>query len=223
MPYSSPTPSILIVEDDPQLCENMALILSLEGFDVRTAPNGQEALEMVKEKQPDLILCDILMPKLDGCAFHEHIKRHPSWAAILFIFVSALNERNHIRRGMLSGADDYLPKPFTADELLSAVNARLERRRSLHLPIQEMKDIRVAEGVTEEQIALLQRISRREREVLLLVGQGVTTKEIAARLFISPKTVEAHRSQLMKKLNANNAAALARWAALLEIWTDPSS
>lgn len=209
--------SILIVEDDPQLCNNMALILSLEDFDVRVAHNGPTGLKMVEEKQPDLILCDILMPGMDGHAFHEQIKKQPDWAGILFIFVSALNDQSQVRRGMLAGADDYLPKPFSAEDLLTAVKVRLMRRHSLGAPVPLPP-----ETIPQEQAVLLQRISRREREVLLLVAQGVTTKEIGAQLFISPKTVEAHRSQLMKKLGATNAAALARWAALLEPWPDSS-
>jgi DNA-binding NarL/FixJ family response regulator len=157
------------------------------------------------------------MPGMDGHAFHEQIKKQPDWAGILFIFVSALNDQSQVRRGMLAGADDYLPKPFSAEDLLTAVKVRLMRRHSLGAPVPLPP-----ETIPQEQAVLLQRISRREREVLLLVAQGGTTKEIGAQLFISPKTVEAHRSQLMKKLGATNAAALARWAALLEPWPDSS-
>ena len=218
MSSCTPTGSILIIEDDPQLCSNMALILSLEQFEVRIAHNGAAGLHMMEEQRPDLILCDILMPGMDGHAFHETIKQRPEWAGILFIFVSALNDQSHVRRGMLAGADDYLPKPFSADELLTAVKVRFTRRSSLTTGGQGEIDHHPVEAISREQARLLERISRREREVLLLVSQGATTKEIGKALFISPKTVEAHRSQLMKKLGATNAATLARWAALLEPW-----
>ncbi|MDD2463014.1 MAG: response regulator transcription factor [Desulfobulbus sp.] len=222
MPSCPTTGSILIVEDDPQLCNNMALILSLEDFEVRVAHNGSIGLQLIEEKQPDLILCDILMPGMDGHAFHENIKQHPDWASILFIFVSALNDQSHVRRGMLAGADDYLPKPFSAEELLTAVKVRLMRRHLICVTEPSSIPPLPTEAIPKEQALLLQRISRREREVLLLVAQGDTTKEIANQLFISPKTVEAHRSQLMKKLGATNAAALARWASLLEPWPHSS-
>ena len=212
-----PGQSILIVEDDPLLASNMALILRMEGFDVRVASSGPLGLTMALEKEPNLILCDILMPGMDGYAFHERVKNEPKLAGTLFIFVTALNERDQVRQGMLAGADDYLPKPFSAQELIAAVTTRLQRIRELR---------RCAAGQTpipDEQIEVLHRISRREREVLLLVARGATTKEIARSLFISHKTVEAHRSQLMKKLGATNAAALARWAALLEKMDPPDA
>lgn len=215
------SPSILIIEDDIQLSANIALILSLEGFDVRIAHDGWEGLHMLQEQQPDLILCDILLPGgMDGRSFHKRILAHPSWSGILFIFLSALNEQDHIRRGMLAGADDYLPKPFTTDELLKAVNVRLKRKMLLKSTSHSMTNSFLVETLPTEQASLLQSISPREREVLLLVGKGLTTKEIAEKLFISPKTVEAHRSSLMKKLEANNVALLARWAMLLEALSD---
>lgn len=213
--------SILIIEDDIQLSANISLILSLEGFDVRIAYDGWEGLHMLQEQQPDLILCDILLPGgMDGRSFHKRILAHPSWSGILFIFLSALNEQDHIRRGMLAGADDYLPKPFTTDELLEAVNVRLKRKMLLKSTSHSMTNSFLVETLPTEQASLLQSISPREREVLLLVGKGLTTKEIAEKLFISPKTVEAHRSSLMKKLEANNVALLARWAMLLEALSD---
>jgi len=210
--------SILIVEDDPQLCNNMALILSLENYSVRVADNGHAGLLLVQEQQPDLILCDILMPGMDGHTFHSTIKKNPDWTTILFIFVSALTDQPNVRQGMLAGADDYLPKPFTAEELLNAVKIRLQRRHVLISSLPQTPLTSPSPNMSEKEGHLLQRISRREREVLLLVAQGATTKEIGKQLYISPKTVEAHRSQLMKKLGATNAAALARWAAFLEPW-----
>ena len=200
---------ILIVEDDPLLSCNMELILEMEGFDVRMASDGFTGLVMAEKYKPDLILCDIMMPGMDGYTFHKNIKTRPELANTLFIFVTALSERDQVRQGMLAGADDYLPKPFTAQELLAAVTTRLQRWAML----------RESQGhhlITAEQREILQRITAREREVLLLVARGVTTKEIGAQLFISPRTVEVHRAQLMKKLGATNAAALARWADMLE-------
>ena len=201
--------SILIIEDDSQLGSNMALILRMEGFEVRVAADGFSGLTLIRKKRPDLILCDILMPGMDGYAFHEAVHSLPHLARIPFLFVSALNEPAQVRKGMLAGADDYLTKPFSAEDLLAAVSARLQRFATL-------RSTPKARGATTEQVARLRQITRREREILLLVARGGTSREIAEGLFISTKTIEVHRARLMKKLGAANAASLAFWAALAE-------
>src|SRR6185369_1307924 len=96
--------SILIIEDDPSICCNMELILRMEGFDVRTAGDGQSGIAAVREKRPDLILCDIMMPEMDGHVLLETLKNDRDRADIPFIFVTALGERADVRRGMAAGA-----------------------------------------------------------------------------------------------------------------------
>ena len=201
--------SIVIIEDDLSYCSMMELILKMEGFDVRIAPDGQSGLALVIEKRPDLILCDIMMPGMDGHSVLEALKGDNTLDDIPFIFVTALGEREHVRSGMSAGADDYLPKPFSADELLAAVTGRIRRR--------EM--IKVHNGksaINKEQSFLIHKLTRREREVLLMVGQGCTSKGIADRLGVSPKTIEVHRANLMKKLDVTNVAGLTRWAVVAE-------
>lgn len=201
--------SILVIEDDPSICSNIELILQMEGFDVCIAADGRSGLAKVRDKRPDLILCDIMMPEMDGHTFLEVLKRDSNHAGISFIFVTALGDRADVRRGMSAGADDYLTKPFSAEELVAAVTSRLQR----------LETIRLHSGKSayqKEQAVLRQQISAREREVLLLVGKGATSKEIAECLGISLRTVEVHRSNLMRKLNAANAATLARWAGIAE-------
>jgi len=202
--------SILIIEDDPAYCSMMELILQMEGFDARTASDGQSGLALLRGKRPDLILCDIMMPGMDGHSVLEVLKGDDRLVDIPFIFVTALAEREHVRGGMSAGADDYLPKPFSADELLAAVTSRIRRHELIKL--QQGKA-----AFHEEKILLRQAITRREREILLMVGQGATTKEIAERLGVVPKTVEVHRANLMRKLDATNAAGLARWAVIAEL------
>lgn len=201
--------SILVIEDDPSICSNIELILQMEGFDVRTACDGQTGLDKVREKRPDLILCDILMPEMDGHALFEILNCENALADIPFIFVTALSNRADVRRGMSAGADDYLTKPFSADELLAAVIGRLHRLETIRLHSSKS-------AFHKEHAALRQQVSAREREVLQLVGNGATSKEIAERLGISIRTVEVHRSNLMRKLNAANTAILARWAVIAE-------
>lgn len=204
--------SLLIVEDDIRLSSNMALILEMEGFDVRVAADGPAGLALIRKKLPDLILCDILMPEMDGFSFHEAVINLPNLAHTPFIFVSALDGPAQIRQGMLAGADDYLTKPFSAGELLAAVTARLKRFDT----IRTGQKPRGKTTAAADELARLRQITPREREILLLVAKGLTSKEIATTLFISQKTVEVHRTRLMRKLNAVNAVSLVYWAGLAD-------
>ncbi len=120
--------TILIIEDDNDLRENTAEILSLANYQVITAPNGRAGLEMAREHLPDLILCDITMPEMDGYGVLHMLNRERATAEIPFIFISARTERGDLRRGMEAGADDYLTKPFNEVELLRALESRLKRR-----------------------------------------------------------------------------------------------
>ena len=201
--------SIVIIEDDPSYCSMMELILNMEGFDVRIAPGGQSGLALVREKRPDLILCDIMMPGMDGHSVLEVLKGDNTLDDIPFIFVTALGERQQVRSGMSAGADDYLPKPFSADELLAAVTGRIRRHEMI-------KAHKGKSAIHKEQTFLSHKLTRREREVLLMVGQGVTSKGIAERLGVCPKTIEVHRANLMKKLDVTNVAGLTRWAVVAE-------
>jgi DNA-binding NarL/FixJ family response regulator len=136
------------------------------------------------------------------------LKLDDEFADTPFIFMSALGDRDDVRRGMSGGADDYLTKPFSTDELLAAVIGRLRR----HIVIKQHD-----KSAFKKELAILhEKITARELEVLRIVGQGVTSKEIARRLGVSLRTVEAHRTSLMNKLDAVNAASLARWAVIAE-------
>ncbi len=201
--------TILIVEDDQDLSGNIALILRMEGFHVIVAANGKQGLEVIQKLRPDLILCDILMPEVDGFAFHQKVKEDEQFSGVPFIFISALNDHQHMRRGMQAGADDYLCKPFSAEELVAAVTTRLQRFALLFRANEKIV-------LTREQIESLKNVSQRELQILAMVAEGATTKDIAIRLCISPKTVEVHRSRLMKKLNASNAVMLVHWAQLAD-------
>ncbi len=199
--------SILIIEDDPAYLCVMESFLQMEGFDVRSASSGQSGLAMLREMRPSLVLCDIMMPEMDGLEVLKVMKGEEELAGIPLIFITALGEYADIRRGMVAGADDYLSKPFSSDELLAAIIARIDRH------VMKKQDT----SIVQEQLAELQeKITIRELEVLKIVGQGVTSKEIAKRLGVSLRTVEAHRSSLMNKLGAANAASLARWALVAE-------
>ncbi|MDI7861818.1 response regulator [Rhizobiaceae bacterium n13] len=122
------TPTILCVEDEEDLRLDIAEELQSAGYRVLEAGNGREALATIKEHRPDLILCDITMPDLDGYGLMEAIRKHaPDFADVPFLFLTALGGRMDMLRGMAAGADDYLVKPIDYDMLLARVKARLSQ------------------------------------------------------------------------------------------------
>lgn len=124
-------PKILVIEDEQGLREEIVDILGFEGFETAGASNGQVGLEMARTFRPDMIVCDIMMPVLDGYGVLLELRSDPQTATIPFLFLTARAERSDMRRGMILGADDYLIKPFRNEELLEAIQARLEHRRLL--------------------------------------------------------------------------------------------
>jgi CRP/FNR family transcriptional regulator, polysaccharide utilization system transcription regulator len=122
---------ILIIEDDTTMRENTAEILELAHYEVSTAPNGKAGCSLAKEIHPDLIICDIMMPELDGYGVLHVLSNDPKTASIPFIFLSAKAEKSEIRKGMELGADDYLTKPFEDTELLRAIETRLKKADNL--------------------------------------------------------------------------------------------
>ncbi|WP_299210149.1 response regulator [uncultured Dokdonia sp.] len=119
--------TILLIEDDTALRENTAELLMLSNYDVITAANGVLGIAAAKEKLPDLIICDIMMPMADGYEVLETLSSDSKTRQIPFIFLSAKTEHKEIRKGMNLGADDYLTKPFEEEDLISAVESRLAK------------------------------------------------------------------------------------------------
>jgi len=120
---------ILVIEDNQQVRENIVEILENEGFEMHQAENGTIGIEVAKRVQPELIICDVMMPGIDGFEVLSQLRKNILTSTIPFIFLTAKNTREDLRRGMQMGADDYISKPFTIEELLEAVQARLERIR----------------------------------------------------------------------------------------------
>jgi len=119
---------ILVIEDHTHIRQILLKMLEVENFEAMGAENGLVGVELARKYKPDLIICDILMPKLDGYGVLAELQQDPDTATIPFIFLSALAERKDFRKGMELGADDYLTKPCTANELLSAIASRLEKQ-----------------------------------------------------------------------------------------------
>ena len=118
---------ILVVEDEPAIRNNLVRMLQLEEFDVLGAANGRLALTLVHEFGPDLILCDVMMPELDGFGVLAALREDERTEAIPLVFLTALDDRENLRRAMRLGADDYLTKPFSRDDVLQAIDARMAR------------------------------------------------------------------------------------------------
>jgi CRP-like cAMP-binding protein/CheY-like chemotaxis protein len=122
---------ILLIEDNKDVRENTAEILTLAQYNVLTANNGKEGVEIAQKEKPDLIICDIMMPVLDGHGALHLLSKNEETSGIPFIFLTAKAERNDFRKGMEMGADDYLTKPFDDVELLNAIESRLRKNEIL--------------------------------------------------------------------------------------------
>jgi len=123
---------ILVVEDNEYILSSIIDVLQFEGFEAVGAFNGRDALVITHQQKLDLIISDIMMPEMDGYHLLRELQTHPETAFIPFIFLTARADRPNIREGMTSGADDYITKPFSNDELLKAVRARLQKSEALH-------------------------------------------------------------------------------------------
>ena len=118
---------ILVIEDEPEMRRNITTLLRYYDYEPVAAANGREGVEAARRDKPDLILCDVMMPELDGYGVLQALQTEAALARIPFIFLTAKGEKNDLRSGMDLGADDYLTKPVANAELVSAIKARLRR------------------------------------------------------------------------------------------------
>lgn len=193
---------LLLVDDERLLLTSLlrALQRLRPEWTVETAADGLEAMRKLKSALPDLLVTDVQMPGMDGMALLTQVRRDPALAGLPLILISAQDDRSSLRQGMCSGADDYLTKPFSAEELVQAAESRMMRLNHRGASASESDLLK---------LELSSDLTGRELEVLTLIGQGLVTKDIAAALKLSPKTVSAHRQNIMGKLSLHNAAALA--------------
>ncbi|MEB3273226.1 MAG: response regulator [Prochlorothrix sp.] len=126
--------AILVIEDEPQVRRNIQDILELSGFSVQSAATGHQGVALAQQMLPDLIISDVMMPEMDGFEVVQALKNQPETARIPFIFLTAKASRQDWRQAMNLGADDYLTKPFTPQELLEAIQTRLQRAEELTRP-----------------------------------------------------------------------------------------
>ncbi len=191
--------NLLVIEDEKHTRENLVTILEMEGYAVRSAKDGEEGVAAAFADVPDLILCDVTMPKLDGHGVLVALREDDRTVSVPFIFLSAKGERPDIRAGMNLGADDYLTKPASAAEVVAAIEARFERaaqHATLNPDFTDPKPLEEKLGLTP-----------REAEVLLWVAQGKSSSETGIILGAAEKTVKIHLGHIYEKLGVNNRHA----------------
>jgi DNA-binding NarL/FixJ family response regulator len=191
---------ILIIEDEPEMRRNITALLNYHGYEAVGAENGRQGLEAARRDLPDLIVCDVMMPELDGYGVLEALQADALLARIPFIFLSAKGEKEDLRSGMNLGADDYLIKPVTNSDLVNAIETRLRRaeqqvKREFKPDFSSSKPLR-ALGLTP-----------RAAEALLWLAQGKTNSDIASILGITESTVKKHVQEMFDKLGVETRGA----------------
>ncbi|MGV0025879.1 response regulator transcription factor [Phormidesmis priestleyi] len=202
---------ILVVDDDTTLRTALTRYLEKRGYLVQDAASGIEGLTSFEEDPPDLIVSDVLMPEMDGYEFCRRLRATRLGQLIPFIFLSSKGEVEDRVQGHSIGADDYLIKPFEPRELLAKIEAQLERSRRTHSEmVRLMQQSKVAPPVQPPPVPLP--LTPAEEKVFWEVIQGYTNKQIGDHLFVSPRTVQTHLSNILSKLQLENRSQLVRFA-----------
>ncbi|BFM40359.1 response regulator transcription factor [Synechocystis sp. LKSZ1] len=198
---------LLLVDDDPNLILLVKDYLEFQGYDVMTAENGQEALTILDTYVPDMIICDIMMPEMDGYALINQVRQDPRISWIPVMFLSAKGQSQDRVKGLNTGADVYMVKPFEPEELVAQVESSLRQASRLlrfhHRPTEDSHPLQVPSNVE---------LTPTELKVVQLVAQGMANREIAEKMKVSQRTIESHVSNMLNKTSLHNRTELARWA-----------
>src|SRR5436190_18781258 len=204
---------ILVIEDEPEMRRNITALLRYHDYEPIEAENGRKGVELARREKPDLILCDVMMPELDGYGVLQALQQDAGLALIPFIFLTAKGDKDSLRSGMNLGADDYLTKPVANADLVKAIEARL--RRSQQHATREFKP-----NFSSTEPLLKLGLTARATETLLWIAQGKTNPDIAAILGISESTVKKHVQEIFEKLGVETRGAATVRA--LEVLGSPS-
>jgi len=197
---------LLVVDDDPGLLLAVSETLRAEGYDVKTARRGAEALIIVAQTLPDLIISDIRMPGMDGYQLVRNLRSNARTRLVPIVFLTAKDEIADRIQGFRSGVDAYLTKPFEPDELAAIVRAILQRVERTHSDLARMfgeKEDERPDFIRDEEL------TDAEWRVAETVARGLSNKEIASELNLSLRTVEGHISRILDKKDLNNRVELA--------------
>ncbi|PRR74427.1 response regulator [Neomoorella humiferrea] len=203
---------VLIVDDHTLFRAGLKALLSFQE-DIRVigeAGNGEEALKLIRCLNPDVVLLDIAMPGLDGLAVTRQIKDYNEGIKVLIL--TQHENREYLLPALKMGASGYVLKRAAADELVAAIRSLYAGKAFLDPAITETVLADYRYGGMMEETDELDTLTEREREILILLAQGRTNREIAGLLHISSKTVDFHRTNLMRKLNLHNRIELTKYA-----------
>jgi DNA-binding NarL/FixJ family response regulator len=205
MKEESQKKQLLLVDDDPNLILLVKDYLEFKGYLVTTAQNGREALEILAQDIPDMIICDVMMPEMDGYTLVENIRLDSRLDWIPILFLSAKGQSQDKIRGLNQGADLYMVKPFEPEELVAQVESSLQQATRLmgHKKGSDGQKIHLSRDVE---------LTPTEIKVVSLVAQGLANQKIAETLSVSQRTVESHVSNMLNKTGLHNRTELARWA-----------
>ena len=200
----------LILADDHQIVLDglKALLDDLDGFDcVATAENGQKALDLLQVFEVDVVLMDIDMPVMNGMEATRRIKKHHPKVKV--ISLTQHSERGMVRQLLDCGSDGYLLKNIAQDELADAIR---KVNNGENVFSSEVALSLAGKAVEKNSNGVEVELTERELEILALIAEGLSSKQIGEKLFISPRTVDTHRTNLMNKLEIHNIAGLIRFA-----------
>ncbi|MBD1905030.1 response regulator transcription factor [Funiculus sociatus GB2-A5] len=217
---------LLLVDDEPGLREAVKEYLQDSGFKVQVASNATDAWQMLQKNVPDLVISDVMMPKVDGYQFLKQLREDPRFKSLPVVFLTARGMTSDRILGYQAGCDAYLPKPFDPEELEAIVKNLLERRTTGANTagggndIEDIKlQIAAIRGMLEDTNRIVQTpppiridLTPREQSVLDLVAEGLMNKEIARRLETSVRNVEKYVSRLFSKTGTNSRTELVRYA-----------
>ena len=196
---------LLVVDDDPGLLLAVSDTLRAEGYSVKTARRGADALTIIAQSLPDLIISDIRMPGMDGFQLVRNLRSNPRTRLIPIVFLTAKDETADRVAGFRTGVDAYITKPFETEELVAIIASILERVERTHSDLASLFGKSSPDGSFVRDGEL----TDAEWRVAEAVARGLTNKEIAAELELSLRTVEGHISRILDKKNLTNRVELA--------------
>ena len=196
---------LLVVDDDPGLLLAVSDTLRAEGYSVKTARRGADALTTIAQSLPDLIISDIRMPGMDGYQLVRNLRSNPRTRLIPVVFLTAKDETVDRIAGFRTGVDAYITKPFETEELVAIIAAILERVERTHSDLASL----FGKSKPEESFIRDEELTDAEWRVAEAVARGMSNKEIAAELDLSLRSIEGHISRILDKKNLTNRVELA--------------
>ena len=203
-------PSVLVVDDEPSARVTAEVLLGTEGYQLRFASSGAEALRRLESEPIDLVVCDVTMPGMDGFEVCRRMKGDERWRLVPIILVTALDGRLDMLEGLEAGADEFLTKPVEGPVLRARVRVMLRFRHEYERLRSAAPDLETLLRQRCDQLADDANLSEREREILNLLLLGRNHEEIGIALGISPRTSKFHQGNVLKKLGADSRLDLVR-------------